>query len=195
MASRNLVTQAEYARMRGISREAVNRRTVTHGGPIPVHGRAKRIDPAQADALWHATMDGRRLKSGQSRARIPDQPDPGPAAFDAVTETLESEPDIAPVARAAGPAAQAKMASALIKAQTDKIQLEKLKGALIDKPRALRLAFGWARRNRDAWLNWPSRVGPEMAARLGVDQHLLTVELERYVREHLTQLADQPLDL
>jgi hypothetical protein len=192
MAKRNLVSQAEYARMRGISREAVNRRTVTHGGPLPVYGKNKRIDPAQADALWHTTMDGRRLKSGQSRAQIPDNPEP---SLDAVAETLDSEPEIAPVARAAGPAAQAKMASALIKAQTDKIQLEKLKGTLIDKPRALRTAFNWSRRNRDAWLNWPSRVGPEMAAQLGVDQHLLTTELERYVRQHLAELAEQPFEL
>jgi len=34
----SLVTQAEYARRRGISRVAAHKRTVTAGGPIPVHG-------------------------------------------------------------------------------------------------------------------------------------------------------------
>jgi hypothetical protein len=50
------VTQADYARRRGISREAVRKRTVTAGGPIPVHGARKLIDVAEADALWNATM-------------------------------------------------------------------------------------------------------------------------------------------
>ena len=50
-----LVTQANYARRRGISREAVRQRTVTARGPIPVHGARKLIDPAEADALWEVT--------------------------------------------------------------------------------------------------------------------------------------------
>ncbi|HJW69341.1 MAG TPA: hypothetical protein VJ829_08290, partial [Candidatus Binatia bacterium] len=51
-----LVTQAEYARHRHISREAVRKRTVTAGGPIPVHGPKKLIDPDEADGLWEPTM-------------------------------------------------------------------------------------------------------------------------------------------
>jgi hypothetical protein len=50
-----LVTQAEYARHRGTSREAVRQRTVTAGGPIPVHGVKKLLDVAEADDLWETT--------------------------------------------------------------------------------------------------------------------------------------------
>jgi hypothetical protein len=53
-----LVTQAEYARHRHISREAVRKRTVTAGGPIPVHGPKRLIDLAEADALWTVTKTG-----------------------------------------------------------------------------------------------------------------------------------------
>ena len=49
------MTQAEYARHRHISREAVRKRTVTSGGPIPVHGPKRLIDPVEADALWTVT--------------------------------------------------------------------------------------------------------------------------------------------
>src|SRR5262245_11210677 len=50
-----LVSQAEFGRRRNISREAVRKRTVTAGGPIPVHGPRKLIDVAEADTLWDAT--------------------------------------------------------------------------------------------------------------------------------------------
>jgi hypothetical protein len=50
-----LVTQAAYARRRGIRRVAVHKRTVGAGGPIPTHGPKKLIDPAEADQLWDAT--------------------------------------------------------------------------------------------------------------------------------------------
>jgi len=51
----SLMTQAAYARHRGISRVSVHLRTTTRGGPIPVHGPKKLIDVAEADALWEAT--------------------------------------------------------------------------------------------------------------------------------------------
>ena len=51
-----LVSQRAYARRRGGRQIAVWKRTTTAGGPIPVHGPRKRIDVAEADALWHATM-------------------------------------------------------------------------------------------------------------------------------------------
>jgi hypothetical protein len=51
-----LVTQRAYARRRGVSQNAVWKRTTSAGGPIPVHGPKKRIDPTEADALWEATM-------------------------------------------------------------------------------------------------------------------------------------------
>jgi hypothetical protein len=50
------VTQATYARMRRVSRMAVNRRTMTLGGPVPVYGPKKLIRVAEANALWDATM-------------------------------------------------------------------------------------------------------------------------------------------
>jgi hypothetical protein len=50
-----LVTQAEYARHRQVSREAIRKRTATAGGPIPVHGPKRLIDVDEADGLWETT--------------------------------------------------------------------------------------------------------------------------------------------
>ena len=76
-----LVTQATYARRRGVSREAVRQHTTTNGGPIPVHGPRKLIDVEEADALWEATTspagaspppraEGRRAEGSRARRRI-----------------------------------------------------------------------------------------------------------------------------
>jgi len=51
-----LISQREYGRRRGISGEAVRKRTVPNGGPIPVHGDRKLIDEDEADRLWWVTM-------------------------------------------------------------------------------------------------------------------------------------------
>lgn len=206
MAKRELIPQAEYARRREVSREAVSKRTTTRGGPIPVYGKSKRIDANEADALWFATMDPVRQRQDGKRAKIPapepaeTTPEPAPAAAaaaqDAVDQTLDEGGDAGSAAQGTPPATRAKIASAIIRAQKDRIELDRIKGNLIDKKTALRQAFNFSRRMRDAWSNWPQRVGPEMAAALGVDPHLLTTEMEKHVRRHLSELADNDeLDL
>lgn len=205
-----LVTQAEFARRRGVSREAVGKRTTTRVGPIPVHGPRKLIDVAEADALWAPTIATSQDFAGNSRFEAPDAPAPAPAADaqpqpaapapPAAVEApeLEELDDTPPVmAQADGqdtiaPAARAKLASAVIRAQREAMELEEKRGTLVSKALAIRQVFGFARRTRDAWLNWPGRIAPGLAAELGVDQHVLTAALERHVRDHLTDLAGQP---
>lgn len=205
-----LVTQAEYARRRNVSRQAVSQRTAPNGGPLPVHGPRKMIDLAEADRLWPATLDPR----GNSRHEAPpDEPAPAPAAYapsqpeappqdDAapapeLEELDDTTPPVMPGAASEGgdpitPAARAKLASAVIRAQREHLDLEERKGTLVSKPLAVRQVFNFTRRIRDAWLNWPGRIAPGLAAELGVDQHVLTAALERHVRDHLTDLAGQP---
>jgi hypothetical protein len=50
--------------------------------------------------------------------------------------------------------------------------------------------FRLARDERDAWINWPTRVAAMVAAEVEVDTHKLHTALERYVREHLAELAE-----
>ena len=215
MAS-ELVTQAEYARRCGISKQAVNKRTVPQGGPIPLHGPRKLIDVDEANTLWNSTLTPRQYTNsrytapaGAADAGGPDtgaepasegaggEPPAGVSqeAQAAVEDTLAGDPTTGQAAKNAGPAAQAKVATAIIRAQTEKINLERLRGKLIDKTAALRQAFSYSRKIRDAWLNWPASVGPILAAELGADPHTTTVALERLVREHLNELSDQHIDI
>ena len=197
--ARELVSQAEYARRRGVSKQAVNQRTEPRGGPIPLHGPKKQIDPDEADELWHATMHPRQAAA--SRARIPeDEPPEGvpPDALAAVDQILADDPETRNAGKSkagGGQAARAKIASAIIRAQIEQINLEKLNGGLIDKRVALKQAFGFSRHMRDAWLNWPASVAPVLAAELGSDPHQTLIALERLVREHLNEISDKQLDL
>ena len=96
---------------------------------------------------------------------------------------------------------RARMANEVLKAQERRIRLQKLKGELIERARALALVFRLAREERDAWVNWPARAAALMAAELSAScsdatGQQITVEpaamqkvLEKHVRAHLDELA------
>jgi hypothetical protein len=84
--------------------------------------------------------------------------------------------------------AQARAAALVVDVQTKRLTLEQRRGALISRDRAVLKTFAFARLLRDAWLAWPARIGPELAAQFGVDAGSLTVALEDAVRVHLAEL-------
>ena len=90
---------------------------------------------------------------------------------------------------------RARMANEVLKAQTAKVRLEKMKAEVIDRARATAMVFDLARRERDAWLNWPPRVAANMAAELGVDAHRMEQVLDIYLRAHLTDMAEVKIEL
>jgi hypothetical protein len=85
---------------------------------------------------------------------------------------------------------QAKTANEVLKAQERRIRLQKLKGELIERARALALVFRLAREVRDAWVNWPARAAALMAAELGVEPAAMQKVLEKHVRAHRDALAE-----
>ena len=83
----------------------------------------------------------------------------------------------------------------MLKAQTAKVKLARMKGELVDRARTTTMVFDLARRERDAWQNWPARVAANMAADLGVDAHRMEQVLDTYLRQHLADLAEVKIDL
>jgi hypothetical protein len=90
---------------------------------------------------------------------------------------------------------QAKTANEVLKAQERRLRLQKLKGELIDRARALSLVFRLARQERDVWVNWPARAAALMAADLGVEPAVMQKVLEKHVRAQLDDLAEVKPDL
>jgi len=168
------MTQAAYARHRGVSKVTVHRRTVTAGGPVPVYGAKKLVKVAEADALWHATMSERA--AALARAATADRVDTPPPSV------------------AGHQLAQARAAALVVDVQTKRLTLEQRRGALVSRDRAVLKAFAFSRLLRDSWLNWPARVGPILAAALEIDATALTLMLEDHVRQHLADLARERPD-
>jgi hypothetical protein len=162
-----LVSQREYARRLGVTHEAVRKRTTACGGPIPTYGNRKQIDPEEADRLWTALHEGRGRGGKRDRQIVLDA-----EAFQrARTEKLIAE------------------------AAREQLELAARRAELVDRALGERIVFAFGRRQRDAWLAWPARIGAELAAALGVDGAALVVQLEAYVARQLEELSGERFDL
>jgi hypothetical protein len=117
------------------------------------------------------------------------------AAVGAVAETLREQGLPAPASAGGMTYLQARTANEVLKAQERKMRLQKLKGELVDRARAIALVFRLARQERDAWAGWPARVAAMMAADLGIGAHAMQTVLETHVRQHLGELADLRAEL
>jgi hypothetical protein len=183
-----MTSNRELARRIGVSETAVRRAE-----------KAGRIG-READGSW----DLARVKAAWSSNTDPSQQRPAPsagsagrhrsmkpvpeAAVGAVRETLRESGE--PVSAGGMTFMQARTANEVLKAQERRVRLQRMKGELVDRAKAMAQVFKLARDERDAWVNWPARVAAMMAAELELDTHKLHTVLERHVREHLAELAE-----
>ena len=162
-----------YARHRGVTDTAVHK--AIRAGRITPEADGT-IDADRADREWARNSDtpkaGTRAKP--AKVAVPEGGGDGPGALPAGGTSL----------------LQARTVNEVVKAQTNKVRLARLKGELVDRPQAIAHVFKRARSERDAWLNWPARISAQMAAKLGVDPHTMHVALEAAVREHLQELGE-----
>jgi hypothetical protein len=80
-------------------------------------------------------------------------------------------------------------------ARLRELEFEQKSGRLCDVAIVHSEVFAIARAERDALMNWPSRVAPLLAAEFGIDQVRLAVSLERHIRQFLTERSDPQLRL
>ena len=178
-----VTSNRELARQLGVSETAVRR--AEKAGRI--HREADGSwGLASVKALWARNTD----RAQQRRQHGAMKPVPE-AAVGAVRETLCEHGE--PVSAGPGQAMtfmQARTANEVLKAQERRVRLQRMKGELVDRAKAVAQVFRLARDERDAWVNWPARVAAMMAADLEVDAHKLHTVLERHVRDHLAELAE-----
>ncbi|CAG2153264.1 elements of external origin [Ralstonia mannitolilytica] len=163
-----------YARHRGVSDTAVHK--AIRAGRITPEADGT-IDPDRADRDWTRNSEPPKAGTGARAAKVRVADDPAPnlaTGLPAGGTTL----------------VQARTVNEVVKAQTNKVRLARLKGELVDRHQAIAHVFKLARTERDAWLNWPARISAQMAARLGVEAHTLHVALDAAVREHLAELGE-----
>jgi len=166
-----------YARHRGVSDTAVRKAIKT--GRITTEADGT-IDIDKVDKQWRSNTNTppHKKTSGSERKAIPK------AALDAVDDTLRESGGHSTTF------VQARTANEILKAQTNRLKLQQLKNELVDRAGALAHIYRLARSERDAWQSWPARISSQMAVELNVDPHTLHTLLERYIREHLSELSD-----
>jgi hypothetical protein len=70
------------------------------------------------------------------------------------------------------------------------LEYEQKAGSLVDLDTATAILFEEFRAQRDAWLNWPTRVGPLVAADLGVEADRVVEALTGHVHKQIAQLGE-----
>jgi hypothetical protein len=196
----------EYARRRGVSHTAVGK--AIRDGRITTEADGS-IDPVKADKQWDAQTNPAMRRGaaanavaatvgGLTRAAMKAVP---AAALRAVDEALKDVDPLPPpkpgeaASAESGTFLRARNAKEVIAAQTAQLRLKKMSGELVDRQKATAMIFELARRERDAWQNWPPRVAANMAAELGVDAHKMELALDKFIRIQLAELAEIKLDL
>ena len=180
-----------YARHRGVTDTAVHK-AIRSGRVTPEADGT--IDANQADAQWERNTSAPNIGTQRPvvKVKVPDvdgseRSGTGNTGALAGTGATGS----ANVGGSGGTSLlQARTVNEVVKAQTNKVRLARLKGELVDRPQAIAHVFKLARSERDAWLNWPARISAQMAAKLEVDTHTMHVALDTALREHLQELGD-----
>ena len=170
-----------YARHRGVSHVAV-KKAIDTGRITPEPDGT--IEPQRADQEWAQNTLSSRKPATPSKT----EPTTLPPARPVAREPAETN---TPSLSAGGTSLlQARTVNEVVKAQTNKVRLARLKGDLVDRSQAIAHVFRLARTERDAWINWPARISAQMAAKLETDPHTLHVALEAAVRDHLMELGE-----
>lgn len=75
------------------------------------------------------------------------------------------------------------------------LEFQTKSGSLVDLATAENVLFEAARAQRDSWLSWPARVGPLLAAEMGIDEaDRVTEFLTAHVHKHIAKLGAPDAD-
>lgn len=193
-----LITQAEYARRRGLNKSTISRQV--RDQIIPTHGERRLIDPAEADLARENNTDPTRGRRNSEAAQKPAGKTPKVAQSKKLHATPEKKPE--PDNSAAKPTNKTSSASSYadaraygqdLKNQQSEIELARLRGELIDRDAVRKSMAELAQAAVGAWIQWPARVYAEMAAELNVDSATLHQVLDRHVRMHAEDISRAPI--
>jgi hypothetical protein len=176
-AKKELISQREYARRRGVSHASVQR-AIKAGRISTVNGK---IDPAVADQEWQQNTDQskprNRITGNPKQAKTPGEP--------SEPMGLGSADEITGGPSTATGYAKARAARELYQAQLAKLELDRRRGALVSADEVRLSAFNMARKARDQLIALPERLSTILAATEDAIevQRILEEEIERICQE------------
>lgn len=186
----------EFARREGCS-DTLVRRAITQG-----RLKAKKdgtLDPVLIGSPWrqaNATAtkpDAKPARPVSSRRPVGSQGSPESTPGD--DDSLEAE-----AARMLNEGAGVDYAEALRRKENwlallRQLEYEQKSGALVELAVAQAVLFEASRGQRDAWLNWPAKIGPLLAAELGLEEaDRVTEALTAHVHKQISDLGEPVAD-
>lgn len=186
----------EFARRESCS-DTLVRRAITQG-----RLKAKKdgtLDPALIGSPWrqaNATASKAAAKPARPSAnRRPSEPEGGGDGAPDDSNSLEAE-----AARMLSEGEGVDYAEALRRKENwlallRQLEYEQKSGALVELAVAQAVLFEASRGQRDAWLNWPAKIGPLLAAELGLEEaDRVTEALTAHVHKQISQLGEPAAD-
>jgi hypothetical protein len=160
-------------------RQSWHENTVIHGG--------RRSPPRDGEGV--ARKSTRRLAQ-DAMDRGVEQVEVSADATAAVTETLAAHG--APV-EGLPTLRDAQTAEVILRARKIQLDVERLRGKLVEREKAHGVLSTFTRTTRDALLTWPASAAPGIASELGLaDLAKVEVVLAKYLREHMATLSAVP---
>jgi hypothetical protein len=210
-----LCSLAQYAKLHGASKQAASKwKTrgvlVFSGGQVDVEKSDKAMrgaglgnfKPQSTEPLTIAQLVDPKRKSVDGRSRKVDQRKP---AVDPASKLAEAEGEdinheevddfLSDIDRGLFTTqvnADRIKANALAARQL--LSLRRDAGELIEIERAGQIFFDLTRAERDSWITWPVRIGPLLAADLGLETATVVEALTNYVQEQLETLGQPEPD-
>ncbi|OAZ77842.1 hypothetical protein [Raoultella planticola] len=177
-----MMNQSQYAQHSGVDRKTIGR-WIKAGRFIVMDGDL--IDVEASDAALKRNRDGKDPRASNANKKKT------PAVVDDVGDELE---DTARKIILTEGADLTREEAARVRenymALLAKLQYEKDSGQTIELVAAEEILFNAFRQQRDAWMNWPSRVAPLMAADLDVPADRMTEVLIEHVHKHISVLGE-----
>lgn len=184
------MNQSQYAQHSGVDRKTIGR-WIKAGRFIVMDGDL--IDVEASDAALKKNRDGKDPRASNAKKKKT------PAVIDEKTPAVidDGDDEIEDTARkiiltegADLTREEAARVRENYMALLAKLQYEKDSGQTIELVAAEEILFNAFRQQRDAWMNWPSRVAPLMAADLDVPADRMTEVLIEHVHKHISVLGE-----
>lgn len=202
-----LVTQAEYAKLHGVSRKTVTKwkdgdYLVLSEGKVDLeatdtllkeHGLGRFREGVTPRKQGNNTPPGKPQASSPPRAVKISRPsdgydDPPPELDLFVHDTDDLIEDI--LAGRNLKASEAERIKENNLALKHILDMRERAGMLVETEKVEALFFETSRKARDAWMDWPTKVGPLIAADLALEADVVVEVLTKYVQSQLEKLGD-----
>lgn len=178
------MTQIEYAKHAGVDRKTIGR-WVKAGKYVVLDGSL--INVEATDKALVMLRDGKDPRTKNAAKNKPTKTDIG---FKDDSATDEAVKQIMLATGAEMSREEASRVKEKYLALLTKLEFEKEDGQLVELSVAEAVLFTAFRQQRDAWMNWPSRVAPLMAADLDVPADRMTEVLIEHVHKHISGLGE-----